>query len=81
MKKKIMTQYGVCALTLAAALMTPMAQAQPAGETAGSSEDFLRQSAKSDHGTFRQRPAGSGEAVRKRHDETGRAHAADRRST
>jgi hypothetical protein len=41
------------------------------GENAGSSEGFLRQSAKSDYGTFRQRPAGAGETVRKRHDEAG----------
>ena len=149
--KKILTQYGVCAL--AAALMAPMAQAQPAGiqaafgkdagtlsdkftglarvmsgkydwkpgqgvrsvgdvfnlivvengsrrralghteyggtarahhrsgEIAGSSEGLLRQSAKSDYGTFRQRPAGAGETVWKRHDEAGRADADSRRST
>src|SRR5580700_11843250 len=51
------------------------------GEIAGSSEGFLRESAKSDYGTFRQRPAGTGETVRKRHDEAGRADAASRRST
>src|SRR5437667_6962153 len=149
--KKILTQYGVCAL--AVALMVPLAQAKPAGmqaafgkdagtlsdkftglarvmsgkydwkpgqgvrsvgdvfnlivtenrmlvcafghteyggkarahhrsgEIAGSSEGFLRRSAKSDYGTFRQRPAGAGETVRKRHDEAGRADADSRRST
>ena len=51
------------------------------GKNAGSSEGFLRQSAKSDYGTFRQRPAGAGETVRKRHDEAGRADADSRRST
>src|ERR1700683_2261450 len=35
--KKILTQYGVCAL--AAALMVPMAQAQPAGMQAAFGED------------------------------------------
>jgi hypothetical protein len=34
-----------------------------------------------DYGTFRQRPAGAGETVRKRHDEAGRADANSRRST
>ncbi len=150
--KKILTQYGVCAL--AVALMVPLAQAQPAGmqaafgkdagtlsdkftglarvmsgkydwkpgqgvrsvgdvfnlivtengmlvgvlsgtpnteakpapitdpeKVAGSSEGFLRQSAKSDYGTFRQRPADAGETVRKRHDEARRADADSRRST
>ncbi len=149
--KKILIQYGVCAL--AVALMVPLAQAQPAGmqaafgkdagtlsgkftglarvmsgkydwkpgqgvrsvgdvfnlivkengmlagvlsgtpntgaarahhrsgEIAGSSEGFLRQPAKSDYGTFRQRPEGAGETVRKRHDEAGRADADSRRST
>jgi uncharacterized damage-inducible protein DinB len=37
--KKILTQYGVCALTLAAASMTPMAQAQPAGMQAAFAKD------------------------------------------
>jgi hypothetical protein len=59
---------------------TPNTEAKP-GEIAGSSEGFLRQSAKSDYGTFRQRPAGAGETVRKRHDEAGRADADSRRST
>jgi hypothetical protein len=135
--KKILTQYGVCAL--AVAMMVPLAQAQPAGmqaafgkdagtlsdkftglaramsgksdwkpgqgvrsvgdvfnlivmengmlvgvlsgTVAGSSEGFLHQSAKSDYGTFRQRAAGAGETVRKRHDEAGRADVASRRST
>ena len=150
--KKILTQYGMCAL--AVALMVPLAQAQPAGiqaafgkdagtlsdkftglarvmsgkydwkpgqgvrsvgdvfnlivkengmlagvlsgtpntgakpapitdpeKIAGSSEGFLRRSAKSDYGTFRQRPAGAGETVRKRHDEAGRGDADSRRST
>src|SRR5216683_4580264 len=150
--KKILIQYGICAL--AVALMGPLAQAQPAGiqaafgkdagtlsdkftglarvmsgkydwkpgqgvrsvgdvfqpdrygepharrrafghteyggkarahhrsgEIAGSSEGFLRRSAKSDYGTFRQRPAGAGETVRKRHDEAGRADVSSRRST
>ena len=51
------------------------------GEIAGSSKDFLRGSAKTDCGTFRQRPAGAGETVRKRDDEAGRADANSRRST
>src|SRR5580700_3405095 len=50
-------------------------------EIAGSSKGFLRQSAESDYGTFRQRPAGAGETVRKRHDEAERADARSRRST
>jgi uncharacterized damage-inducible protein DinB len=37
--KKILTQYGVCALTLAATLMTPVAQAQPAGMQAAFAKD------------------------------------------
>ncbi len=37
--KKILTQYGVCALTLAAALTTPMAQAQPAAMQAAFAKD------------------------------------------
>ncbi len=41
-------------------------------ENARRSEGFLRQSPKSDYGTFRQRPADTRETVRKRHDETGR---------
>src|SRR6184192_1944353 len=65
---------------------TPNRGAPPAPITdpeknAGSPEGFLRQSAKSDYGTFRQRPAGAGETVRKRHDEAGRADADSRRST
>ena len=51
------------------------------GEIAGSSEGFLRRSAKSDYGPFRQRPAGAGETIRKKHDEAGRADADSRRST
>jgi enamine deaminase RidA (YjgF/YER057c/UK114 family) len=47
----------------------------------GSSEGFLPQSAKSDCGTFQQRPAGAGEAVWKRHDEAERADADYSRST
>jgi uncharacterized damage-inducible protein DinB len=37
--KKILTQFGVCALTLAAALTTTMAQAQPAGTQAAFAKD------------------------------------------
>src|ERR1700685_2063115 len=37
--KKFLTQYGVCALTLAAALITPMAHAQPAGMQAAFAKD------------------------------------------
>ncbi len=115
--KKILIQYGICAL--AVALMGPLAQAQPAGIQAAFGKDAgtlsdkftglarvmsgkydwkpgqgVRSvgdvfnlivtenrmlvgvlSAKSDYGTFRQRPAGAGETVRKRHDEAGRADA------
>ena len=51
------------------------------GEIAGSTEGFLRRSAKSDYGTFRQRPADAGETVRRRHDEAGRADADSRGPT
>ncbi len=124
--KKILIQYGLCALAVALVVPLAQAQGQPAGMQAAFGKDagtlsdkftglarvmsgkydwkpghgvrsvgdvfnlIVREnamligvlsSAKSDYGTFRQRPAGAGETVRKRHDEAGRADADSRRST